>query len=303
MVSTEGKSNAGASAAADPNSSRSEKEPFGYCLNLSTIRGQKLPLVEEIEVAAKAGYQAIEPWMNKIDGYVKEGGSLRDLGKRIADLGLSVESAIGFAEWIVDDEARRARGMEQAKRDMATLREIGGKRIAAPPAGATDRSDLDLFRAAERYAALVDLGEKMGVIPQVEVWGFSKCLSRLGETTFVAIESGRAKACILPDVYHIFKGGSDFAGLGLLSGSAVHVFHVNDYPAEPKRETMTDAHRVYPGDGVAPLNQIFRTIRDNGFRGYLSLELFNPDYWQQDALQVARTGLQKTREAVSRAFA
>jgi 2-keto-myo-inositol isomerase len=303
MATTENKSIAGTAAAAEPKSSRSEKDPFGYCLNLSTIRGQELSFVEEIEVAAKAGYQAIEPWMNKIDGYAKEGGSLGDLGKRIADLGLTVESAIGFAEWIVDDDARRARGMEQAKRDMATLREIGGKRIAAPPAGATDRADLDLFRAAERYAALVDLGEKMDVIPQVEVWGFSKCLSRLGETTFVAIESGRAKACILPDVYHIFKGGSDFAGLGLLSGNAVHVFHVNDYPAEPKRETMKDSHRVYPGDGIAPLTQIFRTIRDNGFRGYLSLELFNPDYWRQDALQVARTGLQKTREAVSRAFA
>jgi sugar phosphate isomerase/epimerase len=161
---------------------------------------------------------------------------------------------------------------------------------------------LDLFRAAERYAALVDLGEKMDVIPQVEVWGFSKCLSRLGETTFVAVESGRAKACILPDVYHIFKGGSDFAGLSLLSGNAVHVFHVNDYPAEPAREVMKDSHRVYPGDGVAPLTQIFRTLRDNGFRGFLSLELFNPDYWKQDALQVARTGLEKSRTAVSRAF-
>jgi sugar phosphate isomerase/epimerase len=288
--------------AAEPKSSRTEKEPFGYCLNLSTIRGQELTLVEEIEVAAKAGYQAIEPWMNKIDGYVKEGGSLRDLGKRIADLGLTVESAIGFAEWIVDDDARRARGMEQAKRDMATLREIGGKRIAAPPAGATDRADMNLFRAAERYGALVDLGEKMDVVPQVEVWGFSKCLSRLGETTFVAVESGRAKACILPDVYHIFKGGSDFAGLSLLSGNAVHVFHVNDYPAQPAREVMRDSHRVYPGDGVAPLTQIFRTLRDNGFRGFLSLELFNPDYWKQDALQVARTGLEKSRAAVSRAF-
>jgi sugar phosphate isomerase/epimerase len=192
--------------------------------------------------------------------------------------------------------------MEQAKRDMAAVREIGGKRIAAPPAGATDQADMNLFHAAERYAALVDLGQQMDIVPQAEVWGFSKCLSRLGETTFVAIESGRAQACILPDVYHVFKGGSDFAGLGLLSGSAVHVLHVNDYPAEPKRATITDAHRVYPGDGIAPLTQIFRTMHAAGFRGFLSLELFNPQYWKQDALTVARTGLEKTREAVQKAF-
>ena len=29
--------------------------------------------------------------------------------KRIADLGLSVESAIGFADWINDDDAERPR--------------------------------------------------------------------------------------------------------------------------------------------------------------------------------------------------
>ena len=58
---------------------------------------------------------------------------------------------------------------------------------------------------------------------------------------FVAIESGHPKACLLPDVYHIYKGGSDFAGLGLLSGSAIQVFHVNDYPADPPRETINDA--------------------------------------------------------------
>ena len=43
-----------AEAAEQP--ARPKNEPFGYCLNTSTIRGQKLPLVEEIEIAAKAGY-------------------------------------------------------------------------------------------------------------------------------------------------------------------------------------------------------------------------------------------------------
>ncbi len=287
---------------AAPVAGRPANEPFGYCLNMSTVRGHKLPITAEVDLAADAGYTAIEPWMGKLDEYVKGGGSLKDLGKRIRDRGLTVESAIGFAEWIVDDDARRAKGLEQAKRDMDTLAQIGGKRIAAPPAGATDQTDLNLFRAAERYRALLELGVKMGVIPEVEVWGFSKSLSRLGETTFVAIESGHASACILPDVYHVYKGGSDFAGLGLLSGPAVQVLHVNDYPADPPRATITDAHRVYPGDGVAPLTAIYRMMHAAGFRGYLSLELFNPEYWKQDALTVAKTGLAKTRESVQKAF-
>jgi hypothetical protein len=35
-----------------------------------------------------------------------------------------------------------------------------------------------------------------------------------------------------------------------------------------------------------------------GFSGYLSLEVFNREYWKQDALVVARTGLEKMRAAV-----
>lgn len=289
-------------AAADEKPDRPDSEPFGYCLNTSTIRGQKLPLVEEIEIAAKAGYDGIEPWIREIEGYVQDGGSLPDLRKRIADRGLTVESAIGFARWIVDDKAERAQGLEAAKRDMDLVRQIGGARIAAPPAGATRQTDLDLFQAANRYRTLLQLGEETGVIPQVEVWGFSQSLSRLGETLFVAVESGHPQACLLPDVYHIYKGGSDFAGLKLLSGSAVHVFHLNDYPADPPRNSITDAHRIYPGDGTAPLTQILRTLRDNGFRGTLSLELFNRAYWQQDPFTVAQNGLRKMRSVVGRAL-
>lgn len=277
---------------------RRESAPFGYCLNTSTIRGQQLGLVGEIEVAAKAGYHAVEPWIREIDQYKKDGGSLKDLRKRIRDLGLTVESAIGFYEWIVDDDTLRAKGLERAKRDMDLVAEIGGKRIAAPPVGATRQTGINLLDAAARYRALLQLGEQLGVVPQVEVWGFSRTLQRLGEAVFVAVESGHPAACLLPDVYHIYKGGSAFTGLKLLSGSAIAVFHINDYPGIPPRDKITDAHRVYPGEGIAPLKSVFRTLRDIGFRGMLSLELFNRDYWKQDALEVARTGLEKTSDAI-----
>ncbi len=76
---------------------------FRYCLNMSTIRGQNLSAAEEIEVAGKSGYDSIEPWMGKLRQYIKEGGSPAELRKRIEDYGMTVESAIGFAGWIVND--------------------------------------------------------------------------------------------------------------------------------------------------------------------------------------------------------
>ncbi len=109
-------------------------------------------------------------------------------------------------------------------------------------------------------------------------------------------------AALLLDVFHIYKSGLGFAGLRLLSGPAMHVFHVNDYPADPPRETITDAHRVFPGDGVAPLASILRDLAAAGFRGALSLELFNREYWKKEPGWVVKTGLEKTRAVVEKAF-
>jgi sugar phosphate isomerase/epimerase len=288
---------ASTSAAAPALDARPPADPFVYCLNTATIRGQGLSIVDEVALAAKAGYQAIEPWMAELERHVEKGGTLRDLGRRIADAGLRVPSAIGFAEWIVDDDGQRKKGLERARRDMDMVRQIGGTRIAAPPSGAT-KAEVNLHRAAERYRALLEIGDGIGVTPQVELWGFSRSLNRLGETALVAIESSHPRACILADVYHLYKGGSEFAGMRVLNGAAMHTFHVNDYPAKPPRTEMTDAHRVYPGAGVAPLARILRDLRESGFRGALSLELFNRDYWKQDALTVLRTGLDRMRTVV-----
>jgi sugar phosphate isomerase/epimerase len=156
--------------------------------------------------------------------------------------------------------------------------------------------------AAARYRALCEVGAKVGVVPQVEVWGFSKTLSRLGETAQVAIESGHPQACILADVYHLYKGGSGFTGMKLLGPAALQVFHMNDYPTNPPRDRISDADRIYPGDGVAPLVPLLRDLHRQGFRGLLSLELFNRDYWKQDANVVAKTGLEKMKAVVAKAL-
>ena len=297
---------AAAAAAAVPGTalaaSSRRGDPFRYCLNSGTIRGQKLGIVGEIEVAAKAGYSGIEPWVRDVQDYVEGGGSLADLRRRLDDRGLTVESAIGFPAWVADDEVQRARGLEQMRREMDLVSAMGGTRIAAPPAGAPREGRVPLMTVTERYRAVLELGRQAGVVPQLETWGPSPVLSRLGEAAFVVAEADDADACLLLDVYHIYKSGSGFLGLRQLNGAAMHVFHVNDYPADPPRETIGDADRVMPGDGIAPMRQILRDLHETGFRGALSLELFNRAYWEQDALEVARLGLAKMQEAVAAAL-
>ena len=275
-------------------------DPFKYCLNTSTIRGQNLPIIEEIDIAARAGYTGIEPWLGKLNDYKKNGGSLKDLRKRIDDHGLTVESAIGFARWIVDDDAQRQQGMEDAKRDMDLLAQLGAKRIAAPPAGA--RGIVEPMAAAERYRTLLNAGDDIGVVPQIEMWGGNKSIGRVSTAIYIALEAGHPNACFLGDVYHTYKGGSDFDALKMLSPQALQVFHWNDYPANPTREKIGDGDRVYPGDGVAPITDIVKGFLQVGATPVLSLELFNKKYWAMPPLEAARIGIKKMKASVAPAL-
>ena len=280
---------------------RPANEPFGYCLNTSTIRGNNLDLVAEITAASKAGFHAIEPWVQEIDRYTADGGTLKDLGKRIADAGLTVEDAIAFNSVLDDDDTRRAASMEKLKVDMDKLAQIGGKHIALPPGNS--RAAVSLDNAARYYREALELGEKMGVQPLLELWGTHPVLGPLSHGIYTTVAAGRPDASLLLDVFHLYKSGTAFSALKQINGAALHVMHLNDYPQAADSSTLNDGNRIYPGDGVAPLRQILRDLRDNGFRGYFSLELFNKEYWGKSADENLKTAMEKIRATVRAALA
>jgi len=202
-------------------------------------------------------------------------------------------NAIGFAKWMAQDTTVSAEGFAQMESEMNMLAEIGCPRVAAPAIGAT--KPIDLLVAGEQYAKLIDLGRKTSVMPQLEFWGAYEPFYHLGQCLAVASAANDPDARILPDVYHLFRGGSGFEGLKLVSGEAVEVFHMNDFTTKPRLE-QKDSDRVYPGDGIGPLKEIATTLKSMGGKKILSLELFNESYWSQDAFQVAQTGLKKMKQ-------
>ena len=284
-----------------PGRTRPANEPFGYCLNTSTIRGNNLDIVAVVNAASKAGFHAIEPWIMEIDRYTAGGGTLADLGKRIADAGLTVEDAIAFNSFLDDDDTKRGASMEKLKLDMDKVAQIGGKRIAAPPGN--NRAPVSLDNAAKYYREALEMGEKMGVQPLLELWGTHPVLGPLSHGIYVSVAAGRADASLLLDVFHLYKSGTPFTALKQINGAALHVMHLNDYPQAADPATLNDSNRIYPGDGVAPLPQILRDLRDSGFRGYLSLELFNREYWTHSADDNLKTAMEKIRGTVRSAMA
>ena len=270
---------------------------FIYCLNTSTISGKNQGIEFYLETAARAGYDAVELWLMDIQYYLEHGGTVEKLSRKIKDTGLTFASAIGFAPWMVADDTLRSKGFKQMEEEMNLVAALGCTRIAAPAAGVTPEEPIDLFAIGKRYAELLSLGKKTGVRPLLEFWGASRFF-HIGQSVNAALVAGSADAKILPDVYHMFRGGSDFDALKLLDGSLIDIIHMNDYPGTMARTEMDDQHRIYPGDGIAPLKQILTALKNMGGDKFLSLELFNRTYWGQDPLLVAKTGLQKMQAAV-----
>ena len=281
-----------------------EKVPaskFRFCLNTSTIRGQKPGLEKYIEIAAKAGYDGVELWVQDVKEYKDQGHTLAALKKYIQDSHIVVEDAIGFAPWMVEDEQQRKAGFDQMRQEMEWMAELGCVRIAAPSAGVKTNVPLDLFKVGERYKQLLDLGRQTGVMPLLEFWGSSPVFYHFGQALLAASAANDPDVRILPDVYHLFRGGSGFECLKMINGKILDIIHFNDFPASIPRTEQQDKDRVYPGDGVAPLKQIITDLSNMGGTKVLSLELFNLEYWKNDPFSVAKTGLEKMRKIVASA--
>jgi len=275
------------------------KGPFRFCLNTSTISGQKPGLLKSIDIASQAGYDGVELWVRDIKEYLSQGNSISSLNDFIKSKKLVVEDAISFTTWMIDDNAKRKAGLAELEEEMKMMAALGCKRIAAPPAGIERGEIIDIQKSGMRYREILMLGRKYNVMPLLEFWGSSGTVYNLGQALAIAAAADDVDARILPDVYHLFRGGSGFNALKLLNGRVIDIIHMNDYPANKPVDQQTDKDRVYPGDGSAPLKQILRDLQAMGGTKILSLELFNETYWKQDALEVAKTGLQKMKALVN----
>ncbi len=269
--------------------------PFRTALNASTLFPFALDVPAQVRIAADAGFDGIELWVKDVEAYLATGGTTTKLRASIAATGVNVVNAIAFFPWADADEATRERGFAQAAHEMQLLAELGCPAVAAPPFG--DLAGTTLAAMADHFARLVDLGRQIGVEPYLEFWGRAKTLSRLSEAVFVAIESGRADVKLLLDPFHLYTGGSAMTGLAYLNGANIGIVHVNDYPAVPSREQITDADRVFPGEGIAPTPEFARLLDHAGYHGYLSLEVFVASYGVEAALDVAKRGVAAIRNA------
>lgn len=262
---------------------------FIPCINSITLK--QASLKDKIRLAAENGYKAIELWNDELTRHTESGGDLNDVMTWTHDAGLHVPNIIAVHGWIDARGADRDKAFEEVERRMDQAAKVGSPFITASPS----MNEIDVDLAAENYRMLLDLGEQHGVRPALEYLGFVKGLKDIKTAAAILEKADHPDSTIVHDFFHMYNGGSTLEDLRLIPAEKIAMVHLDDAPDTKPIGEYKDADRVWPGDGAIQLREMCGVLKEIGYTGYLSLELFNPEYWEIDAEEAARIGAEKSR--------
>ncbi len=271
------------------------------CLDTATL-DKKLGIEKKVELAAEAGFDCIEPWDRELADFEKNGGSLSDLGKHITDLGLYVPSVIGL--WNALDVSKEAfkKRMDEHRDRLRMVTEIGSQNVQVIP-NFKKKKLFDSEVASWCYGQVLDIANNdYGIGAGVVFLNFFPGLSTIEEAKKVALGSKRKNAQIIPDIYHMYLGGSKISDFKNMAGDFITIFQFSDCPPgiEPHNR-MDDAKRVLPGDGVLPLVDTLNNLREINYTGPVSLELYNPELRAREPRGFLEEALEKTVSVCAKA--
>ncbi|MDA7618425.1 sugar phosphate isomerase/epimerase [bacterium] len=262
------------------------------CLNTSTIKPQ--PLLEKIRLAGETGYDGIELWINDLYDHVGKGGEISDVEKALGDQGLMVPCCIAIRQWGDMDGWEYKLVLDEAKRRFELGARIGAPYIVATP----PIENCDLSRLPARYADLLEIGRQTGIKPTFEYISFFKSIHTLRQAWEIVQQTDDPDATLILDAFHNWNSGSTMDDLQRIPVDKISHYHIDDaHPGKPKL-SQTDPDRVMIGDGVIDLKKELSILRAKGYRGAMSLELFNQDLWAKDPREVLTLGLERMQALI-----
>ena len=245
-------------------------------------------LQTDIKAAARANFDYVEIWAAKLREYLKV-NSVADLKKLLTDNNLAAYS-INSIEHITfrNDEDYAA-----IKAECEQLSKIGGELgcpyvVVVPgklPENGTKEGIIE--ESVRVLNELGDIAEKYNVSLAFEFLGQKDCSVQTLDLCNEIIEKvNRENIGNVIDTFHFYAGNSTFEAIDSMKPEKLFIFHINDAEDLPK-EQLTDAHRLYPGTGILPIREIKAHLDKIGYDRMVSIEIFRPEYWNQDPYEVA----------------
>jgi 2-keto-myo-inositol isomerase len=253
------------------------------CLNTVTV-GPQHRLEAIMDAMGRWGYAGIEIEGGRLADALKR-ASVADVRRRLADQGIAPASLMAWG-FRVDGDLTGV--LEEIRRHGDLARELGAPTLlvfagqggptecaGAPPPAA--RPDF-MRRAGESARAYAEAAGE-GVTISLEPIGGSNWLGTPEDALAIADASGHPRVGVMIDFFHYYRSGVSAASIAAIPLDRLFIVHADDCEDRPVAE-LNDSHRVYPGEGILPLRARLALLRRMGYRGHLSIELFNRAYWE-----------------------
>ncbi len=266
---------------------------FTFCLNTSTIKPQ--PLLKKISLTAEAGFKGVELWINDIYEFIGRGGEVADLEKAIADHGLIVPCMIAMRQWGEAEGLEYNLALEEAKRRMELAARLKAPYIVATP----PRDPCGFQQIAERYRDLLKIGREVGVKPTFEYIGFFNSASKLSHAWEIVQQADDPDATLILDTFHNWNSFSTLDDLRAVPLDRISHYHIDDADPNKPAGTQMDPDRVMLGEGQIDLGAEIAVLKEKGYDGTVSLELFNQALWKEDPAEVLKVGFDRMTELLS----
>ena len=243
------------------------------CLNTSTIK--PVPLLEKIKLVGEAGFAGIELWLNDVWEFVARGGEVSEISRALDDHGLIVPSVIAMRQW--GDFEGWEHQLVSTKRE-GGLHWVHGWEllIVATPGENPETSHLapGIKNSPDR--------KRGGNQPTFEYISFFKSVHTLKRAWEIVQEADDPDATLILDAFHNWNSASTSQDLMDIPLERISHYHIDDADPQKPALTQTDPDRVMPGDGQIDLQAEIKLLKEKGYDGTVSLELFNQDWWAKD---------------------
>ena len=166
--------------------------------------------------------------------------------------------------------------------------------MATPPLENPETSHL-----AGRYKELLQIGREEGIKPTFEYISFFKSAHTLKRAWEIVQEADDPDATLILDAFHNWNSASTESDLLSIPLDRISHYHIDDAAPQKAALTQTDPDRVMPGDGQIDLEAEIKILRDKGYDGTVSLELFNEEWWAKDPAETLRVGLERVSALVN----
>ena len=245
-------------------------------------------LLDKLEAAAAAGFDGVEIFENDLLTFE---GTPADVRKAARDLGLEIAIFQPFRDFESMPEPQRARNMDRAERKFDVMQALGTDLVLVCSNTQPHSLDDDA-RAAADLREMAERAAKRGLRVGFEALAWGQNIRRWSHAWKVVQEADHPALGLILDSFHTLSLGDDPSGIAQVPGERIFFVQLADAPKLTMDVLSWSRHfRNFPGQGDLPVEDFTRAVVASGYRGPLSLEIFNDDFRTLPARTNARDGL------------